>query len=85
MQFPLKLTLVAAAACLLGTATAVQSMAQSGPNVRADPYAVYQGRPYSDYQAPGGSYDSPRDFIRDLEGTPCGIDCTQRAQERWSR
>ncbi|MGP0060732.1 MAG: hypothetical protein ACLPID_15740 [Beijerinckiaceae bacterium] len=85
MQSPLKLTLVAAAACLLGTATAVQSMAQSGPAVRADSYAVSQDRHYSNYQAPDGSYDSPRDFIRDLEGTPCGIDCTQRAQQRWSR
>jgi hypothetical protein len=29
------------------------------------------------YEAPGGGYDSLADFTRDIEGTPCGVTCTQ--------
>lgn len=35
------------------------------------------------YQSPDGSYDSYADYIRDLRGRPCGIECTQRAEARW--
>jgi hypothetical protein len=38
----------------------------------------------SAYQNPDGSYPSYTDFYRDLEGTPCGIRCTQRARSRWN-
>jgi hypothetical protein len=80
-------TLIAGAAlATLGTATVVQSMAQSRPVVGTDLYAVYGDRPYSGYQAPDGSYYSLSDYTRSVEGTPCGTNCTRRAQERqWSR
>jgi hypothetical protein len=41
--------------------------------------------PYSNYRGPDGTYDSLADFIRDRNGTPCGINCTRAAQERWER
>jgi hypothetical protein len=37
------------------------------------------------YQGPRGNYGSEADFTRDVDGTPCGIQCTQRAQKRWAR
>lgn len=40
---------------------------------------------YSLYQSPDGTYDSEADFVRDLRGTPCGVDCTRAAQARWAR
>jgi hypothetical protein len=85
MQSPLKLTLIAAAACLFGTAMAVQSIAGPAPVLPPDPSAVSQDRHYSIYQGPDGTYESLSDYIRDVEGTPCGMNCTQRAQQRWSR
>ncbi|MGO9005405.1 MAG: hypothetical protein ACLQIQ_02670 [Beijerinckiaceae bacterium] len=84
MQRTLKLALIAAVACLLGTATAVQSMAQSTHVVRPDPYSLYQDQPNSNYQGPGG-YNSLADYTRSIEGIPCGMDCTQKAQQRMSR
>ncbi len=85
MQSPLKLTLVAVAAFLFGTATAVQSIAGPAPEMRPDPYAVSQDRHYSNYQGPDGTYESLSDYTRAIEGTPCGMNCTLRAQQRWSR
>lgn len=29
----------------------------------------------SHYQQPDGTYDSVSDLVRDVNGTPCGIDC----------
>ncbi|WP_297300472.1 hypothetical protein [uncultured Methylovirgula sp.] len=29
----------------------------------------------SHYQQPDGTYDSLGDFVRDVNGTPCGVDC----------
>lgn len=43
----------------------------------------YGPAPSFSYQNPDGSYDSYSDFIRDLRGIPCGIECTQRAEVRW--
>ena len=37
----------------------------------------------SSYEEPNGTYDSLADFTRDINGTPCGIACTTRAQARW--
>lgn len=34
------------------------------------------------YQTPSGSYPSQTDFIRDLNGVPCGIACSQRPERR---
>jgi hypothetical protein len=78
----LKLSLVAAAACLFCMATTVQSMAQSGP-ARPDPYAPYHAQQsYSAYLGQDGTYNSLADFSRSIEGTPCDIACTARAQSR---
>ena len=35
--------------------------------------------PGSGYEEPDGTYDSLSDFTRDLNGTPCGIECSPRA------
>ncbi|WP_020174631.1 hypothetical protein [Methyloferula stellata] len=37
----------------------------------------------SSYQEPDGTYDSLSDFTRDVNGTPCGIECSARAQAHW--
>jgi hypothetical protein len=53
----------------------------------AEAAQVYYAQPYQDgflsyrpsqYQGPHGHYASQSDFIRDLNGTPCGIECTQK-------
>jgi hypothetical protein len=31
----------------------------------------------SGYQDPDGTYESYSDFIRDVNGTPCGVECTR--------
>jgi hypothetical protein len=35
------------------------------------------------YQNPDGTYPSLSNFTRDIEGTPCGIECTAEAHHRW--
>jgi hypothetical protein len=37
------------------------------------------------YQGPRGHYTSVSSYVRDVEGTPCGMNCTRAAQKRWSR
>ncbi len=37
------------------------------------------------YQGPHGRYGSQTDFIRSLEGIPCGFSCSARAAARWHR
>jgi hypothetical protein len=44
---------------------------------------LYGARPSFAYQSPDGSYPSLSDFVRELHGTPCGIECTHRAEIRW--
>lgn len=52
----------------------------------ADFSAVYPASgAYSAYQAPDGSYPSYGDFIQQLDGIPCDIECWSRAQARWAR
>ncbi len=78
MRSPLKLTFLAAAAGLLGTILAAPAIAQvSGP-------FFYEGPVIRYYQAPDGSYASQSDFLSDINGTPCGVECTRAAQARWS-
>jgi hypothetical protein len=38
----------------------------------------------SAYQLPDGSYPTYGDFIQELDGVPCDIDCRARAQKNWS-
>ncbi len=76
MRVILKSALVAAAGCL-AIAVSTPSQAQDGRYANPAPY-------YDAYQNPDGTYDSLADLGRDIRGTPCGIECTQRAQARWA-
>lgn len=77
MQSSLKLALATGATCVLGLALTVPTLAGSpARNVNSDSYNIYQ--------SPGGGYDSVADYSRDLEGTPCGMNCTRAAQLRWA-
>jgi hypothetical protein len=38
---------------------------------------------FSAYQNPDGSYSSLSALVRDINGTPCGIECEQDADRRW--
>ncbi|QAY95016.1 hypothetical protein CWB41_04120 [Methylovirgula ligni] len=38
----------------------------------------------SHYQQPDGTYDSVSDFVRDVNGTPCGIDCPAPSRVIWA-
>lgn len=38
--------------------------------------------PIDQYQGPDGKYDSQTGFIRSLNGTPCGIECTRGEHAR---
>jgi hypothetical protein len=81
MNALLKLALVGATTCFLGVVATVPSMAQKRV-VQADAYtATY----YDAYQGPHGHYNSLSDYVRDVEGTPCGANCEHAAQERWAR
>jgi hypothetical protein len=78
MQSLLKVTLVAVTAGLIGVAVAPSTMAQSA---RAVPHAMS----YDSYQYPQGQYNSAADFVRSINGTPCGETCTREAQSRSSQ
>ena len=88
MQFPFKFSFVAV--CLFGVLLATPSSAQ--PRTSACPgfylyhgyYYPNQGN-YGSYQGPDGTYDSLADFVSDVRGRPCDMECTRRAQERWLR
>jgi|GEM_PF-2979316 hypothetical protein len=64
------------------------SVILTGAEISAvDAAQVYYAQPYYDgflsyrpdqYQGPHGHYASQTDFIRSLNGTPCGIECTQK-------
>jgi hypothetical protein len=77
----LKLSLMAAATCFLGVVAAAPSMAQKRA-VQTDAYAATY---YTPYQGPHGHYNSLSDYVRDVEGTPCGMNCERDAQERWAQ
>jgi hypothetical protein len=36
------------------------------------------------YQGPNGHYHSMSAYTRDINGTPCGMNCTRRAQQHWA-
>jgi hypothetical protein len=76
MPLILKSALAAAVGCL-AIAASTPSQAQVG-------HYVYPAQHLSIYQNPDGTYDSLADLSRDIRGIPCGIECTQDAQARWS-
>ncbi|WP_297300247.1 hypothetical protein [uncultured Methylovirgula sp.] len=75
MQRVLKSALAAAACCF--------GMAASSPS-QAQGWHYYPTQRYSIYQNPDGTYPSLAALSRDIWGVPCGIECTQDAQARWS-
>jgi hypothetical protein len=65
-------------------AAAVASIYASGANARkehSNPQNTQDN--YSGYESPRGYYANPADFIRSVEGTPCGIECTQQHEKTW--
>jgi hypothetical protein len=40
---------------------------------------------FAQYEGPNGHYSSESSFVRDINGTPCGMNCTRAAQKRWAR
>ncbi len=74
--------LILLAAGLLAT-SAVPSAARpySGPRCHlVGPGVVLK---MSQYQQPDGSYASVSDFVRDVNGTPCGLDCPAPSRVIW--
>jgi hypothetical protein len=67
---------LAAGALMLSAPAAMAHSMRCAPSV----YGAY-----SPYQDPDGTYPSEADFVRDLRGIPCGVNCTREAQARWSR
>jgi len=39
---------------------------------------------YSGYVDPNGQYDSLADLTRAINGTPCGIECTEQHERLWA-
>jgi hypothetical protein len=64
---------------------AAASLATSAPTWAQEASVNQWGPALSSYRGPDGTYDSLADFLRDRAGTPCGINCTRAAQERWAR
>jgi hypothetical protein len=79
----LNMLAVAAAALFLAGLASSPSYAQS-PTAHPG-YAPGQPvNPYINRRGPDGTYDSLADFISDIRGRPCGIQCTQEAWARWA-
>lgn len=72
-----KLLILLATGSLLAAASATPSAAHwRGPHCRiaAYPGLVVQS---SRYQEPDGTYNSLSDYTRDVNGTPCGVECSR--------
>ncbi len=78
MQASFKSTLAALAVGLLGATAAAPAIAQRMVPVTPGTMA------YGTYQGPHGHYNSLSDFVRSINGIPCGMACTRAAQMRWS-
>jgi hypothetical protein len=76
MHATFKMGLIAAATGLLGMIAANPSMAQG--RVPANDWMAF----HDSYQGPHGHYNSLADFTRDINGTPCGMNCTA-ARAHW--
>jgi hypothetical protein len=69
------LVLLATAALLAASATPSAAHPRYAPRCHlTNPGLVVQT---SGYQEPNGTYDSYSDYVRDVNGTPCGIECTR--------
>jgi type IV secretory pathway VirB2 component (pilin) len=78
MQASLKIPLVAVAFAFAATVAAGPLSAQPA---RRPLQAIQQ----DSYQGPQTGYASFSDYIRSIEGIPCGVKCTLAAQQRWMR
>lgn len=89
MYRPIKLTLVVAAAGLLGLPNAFASQSHHRLHRPTHHYAqsptYWSPHAYNPYQNPDGTYNSAADYSRDFWGVPCGISCTRDAEQRWAR
>lgn len=76
-----RLVLFAAGALLAVSAT--PSFAQPGPRCvpAPGPMVVLKG---SQYQQPDGTYNNVSDLVRDVNGTPCGVDCPAPSAVFWA-
>ena len=58
---------------------------RSGLVLSATLFVLAQSAPtMAQYEGPRGHYRSDAGFTRDLNGTPCGMNCTRSTQKRWS-
>jgi hypothetical protein len=71
-----KLIVLLASAGLLVVASATPSAAHRRYAPRCYPTSPGLVVQTSGYQEPNGTYDSYSDYVRDVNGTPCGIECT---------
>jgi hypothetical protein len=55
----------------------------SAASFSTDATASQAAARYNIYQNPDGSYPSLSNFVRDIEGVPCGIECEKDADRRW--
>ena len=83
MKSSTKFTAAAATFGLFFVGASALASAQSGPNAYPGYYG-YQNA-YSIRQDPNGHYDSLADFVDDIRGNPCGVQCEHEAWERWAR
>ncbi len=73
----MRLLILLATGALLASAPA--AMAHS---MRCD--RIVNVAPYSVYQGPDGTYNSYADYVRDVDGVPCGQNCSLQAEARWA-
>jgi hypothetical protein len=76
-----------AAGALAVLFTALAATASSADSSRARNYTALSGNGGSPsaYQLPDGSYPTYGDFIEELDGVPCDMNCRANAQKNWSR
>jgi hypothetical protein len=77
-----KFLVLLAAAGLLAAASAASAQLRYAPRCRiVSPSLVLQT---SSYKEPDGTYESYSGYIRDVNGTPCGVECSRPwAQRVW--
>jgi hypothetical protein len=77
-----KLLILLASGAILAAATPSSAQPRYAPRCRiVSPGLVLQT---SSYKEPDGTYESYSDYIRDVNGTPCGVECSRPwAQRIW--
>ena len=71
----MKRVILLASAAVLATSLAAPLRAQPRPDVVCrQTYPGFVLQKYH-YQAPDGTYYGHSDYIRDVNGTPCGLEC----------